>query len=82
MLKLKDFQRKSMENYAVFDFFTLNTWKYESERSMRAWSLMCDQERAEFNIDVKSIDWQEAESNFIFGIRRFFLEEDILPPES
>ena len=43
---------------------------------------MSDEERAEFNIDVKSINWREAELNFIFGIRRFFLKEDILAPEA
>ena len=49
---------------------------------MRAWSLMSDQEKNEFNFDVKSIDWTECELNFLFGIRRFFLKEDTLPPEA
>ena len=49
---------------------------------MRAWSLMSDQEKTEFNFDVKSIDWTECELNFLFGIRRFFLKEDTLPPEA
>ena len=48
---------------------------------MRAWSLMSDQEKSDWNIDLKSIDWREAELNFIFGIRRFFLKEDIPAPE-
>ena len=43
---------------------------------------MSDAERVEFNIDVTSIDWAKAEQNFMYGIRRFFLKEDIMPPES
>jgi len=44
--------------------------------------MMNDEERREFNIDVMSIDWVKAEMNFMYGIRRFFLKEDIMPPES
>ena len=42
---------------------------------------MSDSERQEWNMDLKSIDWREAEMSFMFGIRRFFLKEDILAPE-
>ena len=43
---------------------------------------MNDQEKKEFCFDVKVIDWRECEINFVFGIRRFFLKEDILAPEA
>ena len=31
---------------------------------------------------MTSIDWAKAEQNFMYGIRRFFLKEDCMPPES
>ena len=43
---------------------------------------MSDLERREFNFDVTSIDWALAEHRFVNGIRRFFLKEDIMPPEA
>jgi len=49
---------------------------------MQAWDLMSDSEKAVYNFDVTSIDWQSAEINFLHGIRRYFLKEDILPPEA
>ena len=71
-----------MENYTSFDHFTMNTWQYLSNRSQRAWNIMSEKERRDFNFDVTTIDWMIAEKNFLFGIRRFFLKEDILPPEA
>ena len=71
-----------MQGFLSFDYFSINTWQYVSDYSDRAWSVMSDLERQEFNIDVCSIDWVKAETNFLFGIRRFFLKEDIMNPES
>ena len=78
MQKLAD---KSVENYLSFGHFTMNTWHYLSNNSERAWNLMDDEERQVFNFDVTTIDWDKAETNFLFGLRRFFLKEDILAPE-
>lgn len=39
-------------------------------------------ERLEFKIDVSSFDWKTGVANSIYGLRRFYLKEDILPPES
>ena len=71
-----------MQNYMSFDHFTMNSWQYMSNFSARAWEAMSPQEKLEFNLDVTTIDWARAESNFMFGIRRFFLKEDVLPPEA
>lgn len=65
-----------------FDHFTMNYWKYLSDRSERAWHIMSEKEKHDFNFDVTSIDWGAAEGNFLYGIRRFFLKEDVLPPEA
>ena len=71
-----------MQNYNSFDHFTMNYWKYLSNSSDRAWHLMSDKEKVDFNFDVTSIDWATAEGNFLYGIRRYFLKEDVLPPEA
>jgi len=38
--KIKDFQQKTMQNFMSFDHFTMNSWKYLSNRSDRAWNMM------------------------------------------
>lgn len=43
---------------------------------------MTSTERKEFNFDVASIDWVKAETTFLFGIRRYFLKEDTMAPET
>ena len=71
-----------VQGYLSFDHFSTNTWQYVSNYSDLAWNIMNESEKQEFNIDVTSIDWAKAEQNFMYGIRRFFLREDIMPPES
>ena len=80
--KLANWQQKIVDTYMIFDHFTMNTWNYMSNYSDRAWQVMSDEERSEFMFDVKTIDWNRAEQNFMFGIRRFFLKEDLMPPEA
>ena len=38
---------------------------------------MSEQEREEFNFDVAQIDWRVQISNFMIGIRRYYLHEDV-----
>jgi hypothetical protein len=41
---------------------------------------MSAEERIEFKIDVAIIDWNIGMRNHIFGLRRFYLHEDIMDP--
>ena len=38
---------------------------------------MSPEERLEFKIDVSLIDWDIAMQNHIYGLRRFYVKEDI-----
>ena len=79
--KMMSMQQRMIENYDGFDHFTSNTWQFMQNKSDMAWNIMSEDEKREFNFDVTSIDWRKAEHNFLFGIRRFFFKEDILPPQ-
>lgn len=80
--KLQKFVSDTVEKYEAFDHFTSNTWTFEISLSQQAWNMMSQEERALYNCDVTSIDHDRAVADFIFGIRRFYLKEDILSPES
>ena len=79
--KLKDFHCKMMDSYMAFNHFTNNQWQYDSVYSDQVMELMSEEEKQIFNIDVSIIDWYEAETYFLYGIKRFFLKEDMLAPE-
>ena len=74
--------KKLQGNLESFNHFTMNSWKYMSNYSARAWDTMTATEKRDFNFDIKSIDWHKAETTFLFGIRRYFLKEDSMAPET
>lgn len=41
---------------------------------------MSAEDQREFPIDVRKIDWNKAVSEFCYGIRRFYIKEDIVSP--
>jgi hypothetical protein len=41
---------------------------------------MSADEQREFPIDVRKIDWKKAISEFAYGIRKFYIKEDIVSP--
>ena len=73
---------KLQSNFESFNHFTMNSWKYMSDYSARAWNTMSSAEKRDFNFDIKSVDWKKAETSFLFGIRRYFLKEDTMAPET
>ena len=48
----------------------------------QAIAMMSMEERKEFKVDVTSFDWAEGYHNQIYGLRRFYLKEDVMAPES
>ena len=45
-------QEKFVNNYLDYSFFTNNTWLYDSSYSDRVLSIMSNEEKEEFQIDV------------------------------
>ncbi len=43
---------------------------------------MSESERKMFRIDETTFKWGSAFYNHIFGLRRFYLKEDVPPPEA
>ena len=73
---------KKMHDMQIQFFpFINNTWIFESKQNQLLWSLISPEERTEFNIDIRSIDWRECIFANTFGVRRFFFKEDTPAPE-
>lgn len=45
-------QERFVNNYLDFSFFSINTWQYDSSYSDRVLSIMSNEEKEEFQIDV------------------------------
>jgi hypothetical protein len=43
---------------------------------------MSPEEKMAFPINVKTIDWQKCIQRFCYGIRRFYIKEDVVGPET
>lgn len=42
---------------------------------------MSAQEQATFKFNIRMVEWQKCLHGFYYGIRRFYLKEDIYSPE-
>ena len=77
---LSNISDKMYDMQIIFHHFIGNTWQFANKLSDRAWTAMSPEERKEFKIDVSLIDWDIAMRNHIFGLRRFYINEDIVDP--
>lgn len=67
---------------SIFHHFLNNLWNFKLDQTQKVFKMMSPEERLEFKIDVSQFDWKTGVANSIYGLRRFYLKEDILPPES
>ena len=79
---MKGISKKMYDMQTIFFHFINNMWRFELGKTDHAWALMSPEEKKEFKIDVAQYDWEEGVFNEIFGLRRFYLKEDVLPPEA
>ena len=71
-----------MEMQQLFVHFINNGWVYESVAIDRILEVMSPEEKMAFPINVKAIDWERCIQTFCYGIRRFYIKEDIVGPET
>lgn len=55
---------------------------YDGANSDEIWSLMSTADQKLFPFNVRLVDWTKCLQGFQFGIRRFFIKEDCLGPDS
>ena len=55
-------------------------WRFQLGNSDRTYAMMSEEERREFKFDVGTFTWDVAFVHHIYGLRRYYLKEDILSP--
>lgn len=76
----KTVSNKMIELQTIFRYFINNQWIYEVKQSPEILKYMSAEEKQIFNHDIKSIDWRRCISNFSYGLRRYFIKEDLVNP--
>lgn len=59
----------------VFDYFCSNQWTFNTDNVKRLRSLQSDEDRDNYNCDVRTIDWNSYAKIGWLGCRRFILKE-------
>ena len=74
---MKGLSDKMFSMQSIFHYFITNMWRFDLSNTDRTWAAMSDEERREFKIDVQIFNWEDALMHHIYGLRRYFLKEDI-----
>jgi hypothetical protein len=64
----------------IFNYFTNFEWIYESITIDKVLSTMSPEEKRIFPMDIRQINWNQMLIAFIYGLRRYFIKEDIVNP--
>lgn len=69
-----------LEMQLIFKYFASQEWIYQSVTADYILATMTPEDKLAFPIDVRRINWSECFQLFAYGIRRFFIKEDIVGP--
>jgi 1-acyl-sn-glycerol-3-phosphate acyltransferase len=61
----------------AFSHFTLHEWIFESQNIVELMKIMTPEESLKFNIDVSCLDWRIFLFNYIQGLKKFILKENV-----
>lgn len=73
---------KMLNMQIVFQYFVDKGWTYQSVTIDHVLATMTDQDKRDFPIDIRGMDWDRCLTLFSYGIRRFFIKEDTVAPYS
>lgn len=66
----------------ILAHFTLNDWIFDSPTNTRFQSLMSDDEKKEFNLDITAIKWKHYTYLYCYGIQVFVVKQkDVSMPK-
>lgn len=60
-----------------YSYFTTHSWKFISKRSQLLLEKLSENDRQIFYFDVRKINWDDYMQNWILGIRKFILKDDL-----
>ena len=64
----------------MFEHFTNNQWIYETSQIYKYIAEMIPEDRENFQIDPKTIDWPLATKIYIYGMQKYILKQEVICP--
>ena len=64
----------------LFNRFTNTEWIFETEKTRNLMNSMNAEEESIFKIDVSNIDWKSYLHDYMYGLQKYVLKENIDPP--
>lgn len=68
---------KLHHGYDILRPFTTTEYTCSNDNLMEAYEELCDEDKREFDFDIRLLDWQEGFKNAYYGARRRLLKEDL-----
>uniref|UniRef100_A0A915JAJ5 Fatty acyl-CoA reductase C-terminal domain-containing protein n=1 Tax=Romanomermis culicivorax TaxID=13658 RepID=A0A915JAJ5_ROMCU len=75
--KLIRIYRKLFRAVNTLEYFTSRQWHFQSKMIVNLYSDLSPQDKKNFNIDVTQIDWERYLENYVIGVKRYILKEQM-----
>jgi len=63
----------------AFKHFVENQWVYDNRNVRSVYSMIREDEKAEFKLDLTDLDWVRYSELFCFGLMRYTMKSPLLP---
>ena len=72
--------KKMVEVQLIFRYFAHRSWIYESKTADAIAQVMSPEDVRDFPFDIRRVDWYKCLQLFSYGLRRYYIKEDIVGP--
>lgn len=73
MTKVQDKLAKSVE---CLEYFTTHQWKFHGHNAQALLDALSEEDRQQFQFDVRSIMWEEYVETYVLGFRQFLFKQN------
>lgn len=73
MIKVQDRLAKSVQ---CLEYFTTHQWKFHSDNLQMLLDSMREDDRQEFQFDVRTIEWEDYVEKYVLGFRQFLFKQN------
>nr|XP_044995431.1 fatty acyl-CoA reductase 2 isoform X2 [Jaculus jaculus] len=74
MMKL---MTRLLKTISMLEYFTNRSWEWTSANSEMLRSEMSPEDQRVFNFDVRQLNWLEYIENYVMGVKKYLLKEDM-----
>lgn len=73
MIKVQDKLAKSVQ---CLEYFTTHQWSFHNENVAKLLDAMSENDKQNFQFDVRTIEWENYVEKYVLGFRQFLFKQD------